>query len=149
MSRSWDDPKFSLFENFVLYTLWPLYWLDSLLNKFNAWLNELHDVGPGFFQFWCYPKMKPGPPLFERGSTQEIEEPFRHSVSWVTRLPLTRLAFVFGRWSESVPEELALAQGTRMRVLHEINMDTIRSWEDINLNALDFTPTNFLEYDDE
>ena len=37
-------------------------------------------------------------PLVDRGTSQEIDYPFRTASSWVVRLPATRKAVVIGKW---------------------------------------------------
>lgn len=57
-------------------------------------------------------------PFVERGTTREIEEPFRRGASIVARIPFTRQGLVVGRWSATaMTEDEALRQAIGLREL--------------------------------
>lgn len=65
-----------------------------------------------------------GLPWVERGTTQEIEWPYRRSNSVVIRCPFTQPALVIGRWGAPRPEEEALlaAVGGDFRSLEDLDV---------------------------
>lgn len=79
-------------------------------------MPQLHQIGKRhFFHTMKYPTRDF--PLIDRGETQEIEEPYRYGNSWVLRVPLSRAAFVAGKWSSQENEESALRRAIRARDL--------------------------------
>lgn len=79
-------------------------------------MPQLHDIGKKHFvHTMAYPTKKF--PILDRGETQEIEEPYRLGRSWVVRVPLTRWAFVAGRWVSEQPEDSALTRAIKARPL--------------------------------
>lgn len=58
-----------------------------------------HDTRGG--RFWHAIRVRKGTPLHHRAHTQEVDEPFRSSLSHVLHLWPTGLAIVTGRWQDS------------------------------------------------
>jgi hypothetical protein len=79
-------------------------------------MAKVHDIGTHFF--WHSMKYPGGQfPLFDRGVTREIDEPFRLGVSKVIRFPFTRKALVLGLWKARLPEGDALREAIGARAL--------------------------------
>lgn len=79
----------------------------------------------GVKSFYWHPMVYPikPPVLWERADTQEIEEPYRQGIGVSIRLPLTRLALVFGKWVRTHDEFNGLTNAIKGRVMtdDEIN----------------------------
>lgn len=75
----------------------------------------------GVKSFYWHPMVYPikPPVLWERADTQEIEEPYRQGVGVSIRLPLTRLALVFGKWVKAHDEFSGLTNAIKGRVMTE------------------------------
>lgn len=56
----------------------------------------------------------------ERGTTQEIDWPYRTGVSVVARMPWSTRAFVVGRWTGQRPEEDALSAAIGARRIDHV-----------------------------
>lgn len=70
-------------------------------------MPNVHHIGPKVYVHqMTYPST--AFPLAERGTTQEIEYPFRCGQSVVIRLPFTTRAMAFGVWTGKVEESMAL-----------------------------------------
>lgn len=76
------------------------------------------EIGPFFLHVLRYPSTDF--PLVERGTTQEIDHPFRKATSLVFRVPFRTRAFVVGKWGPPAddPDE-ALHQA--LRLFQEVN----------------------------
>jgi len=66
--------------------------------------------------------------VFEKAETQEIEDPYRFGKGYCLRLPLTRLAIVFGKWIIQYTESQALTNAIVGRKMShdEVDWDLIR-----------------------
>jgi hypothetical protein len=82
-------------------------------------MPKVHNIGKRHFvQYFRFPAMW-GNKLIVRGTTQEIEEPFRTSKPLMLRLPFYRV-LVLGKWTGKQPdEETALNNAIQGRVLHD------------------------------
>ena len=89
-------------------------------------MAKTHDVGTYYWHTLVYP-VKPKD-LWERAETQEIDEPYRGGSGWSIRLPLTRLAIVLGKWTQTYTEGAALTRAVAGRDMNkaEVNWDLIR-----------------------
>lgn len=76
-------------------------------------MPRTHSAGPYFVHSMEYPSRDF--PVWDKGTTQEIEHPFRLAQSYVVRVPFTRRAFVFGRWGPEQHEHEALAKAIHVR----------------------------------
>lgn len=79
-------------------------------------MPEVHNIGSNHFAHTMeYPTR--AFPIIDRGSTQEIEWPYRTGRSVVIRVPFTRQAMVVGKWTGEKDEELALSEAIGVREL--------------------------------
>ena len=62
------------------------------------------DIGPLYAQILKYPHRK-FLPVFEKGWTNEIDEPYRKGSCLVFRFPFTKPGFVLGVWTKSAQDE--------------------------------------------
>lgn len=69
-------------------------------------MPKIHTRGRWFAHAQTYPSRRF--PLMERGTTQEIEFPFRRGSALVVRLPGSRRALVAGVWRDFLGERAAL-----------------------------------------
>lgn len=77
-------------------------------------MPEVYNIGKQYFTHQMeYPTKKF--PLLDKGTTQEIEEPFRRGISIVLRAPFSRRALVIGKWTGTQNEEMALSSAIGMR----------------------------------
>jgi len=75
---------------------------------------KVHKIGSQFFaHHMTYPTR--AFPFMEIGTTQEIEWPYREGASYVFRIPLTRHAWVIGKWTGLVDENVALTHALGAR----------------------------------
>lgn len=61
-------------------------------------MPETHDLGPLYVSHMRYLHKKAAPVLAERGTTHEIEHPWRRGRALVFRVPFTLLGLVVGLW---------------------------------------------------
>jgi len=89
-------------------------------------MAKTHDLGKFYWHTLVYP-IKP-PVVFDRAETQQIEHPYHAGKGWAVRLPLTRLAIVIGRYTQTFSESVALTRAINGRVIDEqvFDWDTIR-----------------------
>jgi hypothetical protein len=81
-------------------------------------MPKIHNIGKQHFvQYFKYP-VKWGWKLAVRGSTQEIEEPYRTAEPIMIRLPFYR-TLVIGKWTGQLNEEAALKRAIQERVLKD------------------------------
>ena len=81
-------------------------------------MAKVHDIGfDTYVHGMSYPNTKF--PLYDHGLTREIDPPFRLGISRVIRIPLTRRAFVVGKWVARLPETEALMDAIGARELGE------------------------------
>lgn len=79
-------------------------------------MPQIHDIGKHHFVHTMkYPAKNF--PIIDKGETQEIEDPYRNGRSLVFRIPLSRLALVFGRWQTRFSEDMALRRAIGARDL--------------------------------
>ena len=81
-------------------------------------MPKVHNIGKTrFTQYIDFP-VKWGWKIAVRGTTQEIEEPFRFATPLIVRLPFHK-ALVFGKWQGQLDEEEALNKAIQGRVLSD------------------------------
>lgn len=91
-------------------------------------MPQVHDIGTRFFTHTMqYPTRRF--PLIDLGNTQEIEDPYRFGRSVVVRLPLSRRAFVLGKWSGTRNERSALSGAIGMREIDVAEGDYSQYYE--------------------
>ena len=78
--------------------------------------------------FWHTMRSSRKAPLIERGSTQEVDYPYRHGKAVVFRLPLTTLALAVGKWAgREAREKDAILKAIGGRDLQQ-PMKDVREW---------------------
>jgi len=85
-------------------------------------MPKTYDLPTG--EFFHFIKVKPGTPLKHWAMTQEVEVPFRNSLSCVVRLWPFRIALVAGKWYPSglhEDEALLAALGGRSDALDVVD----------------------------
>lgn len=91
-------------------------------------MPKVHNIGKRhFIQYFRFPAQW-GCKFVVRGSTQEIEEPFRTSKPFMIRLPFYRV-LVIGKWTGQQPnEESALNNAMQGRVLTDEDFQEDKGW---------------------
>jgi hypothetical protein len=89
-------------------------------------MPKVHDIGKKhFYQILTNYRVIWGKKIAVKGSTQEIEEPFRYAEPLIVRLPFNN-ALVFGKWLGVKDEEEALSGAIQERVLTD--EDFLEGW---------------------
>ena len=91
-------------------------------------MAETKDIGRLYFHTLTYPEGF-SPPLWDTGTTREVDPPFRRGKARVIRLPFTMTCLVVGWWGRGrvMTEEqalLAALDGGRP----EYTVEDIRTW---------------------
>jgi hypothetical protein len=82
-------------------------------------MPKVHDIGKKHFvQLLTNYRVVWGKKAYVKGTTQEIDEPFRYAEPFIVRLPFNN-ALVFGKWIGIKSEEEALEQAIQGRVLQD------------------------------
>jgi hypothetical protein len=84
-------------------------------------------IGPLYGQIIKYPH-RDALPVFEKGWTHEIEEPYRRGSCLVFRVPFTKPGFVIGKWAESQTEDEALTAAIWGREL-DVPLEELLEWD--------------------
>jgi hypothetical protein len=88
---------------------------------------NVHNIGSKYYVHrLAYPSRKF--PLWEKGTTQEIDYPYRDGECLVVRLPLSKQAVCVGRWGEEQDEEEALTDALGARNLTPEEREALDVW---------------------
>jgi hypothetical protein len=68
-------------------------------------------------------------PIFEKGWTNEIEEPYRRGSCLVFRFPFTKPGLVIGRWKYTQDETEALINAIIGRPIEDVTLDDMWEWK--------------------
>jgi hypothetical protein len=91
-------------------------------------MRKTFDIWRLYFTIMDHPKQ-----WFEVATSQEVETPYRKGTGWAVRLTKKR-ALVIGWWSgkphlDGLDEAADAAQIAQSRVIEDITVEEIRSWE--------------------
>jgi hypothetical protein len=84
-------------------------------------------IGPLYGQVIKYPHRN-ALPVFEKGWSHEIEEPYRRGSCLVFRVPFTKPGFVIGKWGEAQTEDDALTAAIWGREL-DVPLEELLEWD--------------------
>lgn len=89
---------------------------------------EPRTIGSLFWYTYDY-GFKDAPRLNRKGTTREVDPPYRNGRCWLLRLPFSSASLVLGRWDGRINnEDTAILTATNGRPVN-VSAEEIREWD--------------------